>query len=129
MGSTACKIIIIEGNLAYAVTEAIADKYHQVNTLLLEAAIRASCDGVHQASIYSAIKNYGVPQDPTLEKIINLHGRIVSELPLVARDEAQELVDTLTEALFTATRELYINENFAFTPISIGDVRASLKIP
>jgi len=126
MGGTACKIIIIEGNLAYAVTEAIADKYHQVNTLLLESAIKASCDGVHQASIYSAIKNYEFPEESTLEKIINLHGRIVNELPMVSRDEAQELVDTLTDALFSATRELYGVTNFV--PMSIGELRTRLKL-
>lgn len=128
MGGTPCKIIIIEGNLAYAVVEAIADKYHQVNTLFLEAAIRASCEGVHQASIYSAITHYGNPSDETLNKIIELHGRIVNELPLVAKDEAQELVDSLTDALFAATRELYNEDKAGFIPMPISRIRSILNI-
>lgn len=129
MGDTACKIIIIEGNIAYAVTEAITDKYHQVNTLLLEAAIEASCTGVHHSSLYGAIKNYGSPANTTLQKIINLHGRIVSELPFAAKDEVQELIDNLTDELFAATRELYMDHPLeGFTPSSLLSVRESLKL-
>lgn len=127
MGDSPCKVIIIEGNISYAVVEAISDKFHQVNTLFLESAIKASCDGVHQASLYSAIRNYGFPKESTLQKIINLHGRITNELPLVIKSEAQEFVDVLTDALFAATRELYLDDLVGFTPPNLSSVRESLK--
>lgn len=128
MGDAPCKVIIIEGNISYAVVEAIADKFHHVNTLFLESAIRASCDGVHQASLYSAIKNYGFPKESTLQKIIDLHGRITNELPLVIKSDAQEFVDILTDALFAATRELYLDDYIGFIPPSLPSVRESLKL-
>jgi hypothetical protein len=128
MGDAPCKVIIIEGSIAYSVVEAIADKFHQVNTLFLESAIRASCEGVHQASLYSAIKNYGFPKESTLQKIIDLHGKITNELPLVIKSEAQEFVDVLTDALFAATRELYLDDFVGFKPPSLSFVRESLKL-
>lgn len=128
MGDTPCKIIIIEGNLAYAVVESIAEKNHQINTYLLEAAIRASCEGVHHASLYSAIKGYGEPQEPTLQAIIELHKQITTTLFTTDKSELQEAIDMFAISLFTATRELYsFDEGNDFQPVSLPELNSWLK--
>lgn len=126
MGDTPCKIIIMEGNIATAVTQAISDRFHNVNTLFLEAAIEASCIGTYYSSLYSAIKKYGFPEESTLQKIIDLHGRITYELPAIDKQNMQALIDELTDKLFAATRELYGTYE-GFTPPNLQLVRESLK--
>jgi len=104
MGGAAC-IIIINGNRAYGTVEDLAEKYHQVNINNLEAAIQASCNVVPYTSLYLEINGGDLPENVT-QPIIDIHNRIINELPVVDRVNAQNLVNELTSLLFAASEEV-----------------------
>lgn len=104
MGGAPC-IIIINGNKAYGVVENFAEKFNTVNVNDLEAAIDASCSVTPYVSLYvQAERKY--LEDKYTQPIIDLHNRIINELPVVQRAEAQTLVDELTKLLFEASFNL-----------------------
>lgn len=106
MGDSACQIIITEGNNAYAATEIFADRFKEVETAFLQAAIQASCTGIIHASLHFTIEGeYNKLTAEYTHPIIELHERIVTELPLVTdKHKAQPLVNDLTKLLMSAIR-------------------------
>ena len=106
MGDTACQIIIVEGNLTYAVIENYAN-VHPENTAFLESAVKASCDGTHHASLYMEIEEKEIAESLTTP-IINLHKEIINKL---AHQCSQEEINTLAIKLYRATRKLYLLYN------------------
>lgn len=104
MGGAAC-IIIINGNKAYGIVEDLAEKYSQVNTNNLEAAINTSCSIIPYVSLFLQHEGSYIETIYT-QPIIDLHNRIIVELPLISRQEAQKLVDELTELLFAASEQV-----------------------
>lgn len=104
MGGSAC-VIIINGNKAYAAVEDLADKYRNININMLEASITASCNVVPYVSLYLKIEN-GYLIESLTQPIIDIHARIINELPLVEKSDAQKLVDELAELLFAASEQV-----------------------
>lgn len=104
MGGSAC-IIIINGGKAYAAVEELADRFNQVNTYHLEAAITVSCNLVPYVSQYLHTSNKYLPED-YMHPIINLHTRIINELYIVQKADAQSLVDELAKELFAASERV-----------------------
>jgi len=106
MGDSACQVIIIEGENALATVNIFSNKHPQVETAFLIAAIEASCEGIHHASLYFLIEDEEDKLNSTYtQPIIDLHNRIINELPEVISHEAQVLVDELSSKLFTAIRK------------------------
>lgn len=101
MGGVAC-VVIINGNKAYASVEVLAETYKHVNIYNLEAAINASCAVVPYASLYMRSEDSYLNND-VVQPIVDLHDRIINELPLVTKESAQSLVDELASLLFSAS--------------------------
>lgn len=112
MGGAACEVVIIEGNIAYAVTELFQQRNPKLNTTFLEAAVKASCDGIHHASLYFEIDREDGDNSPELltseytQPIIDLHRTIINDLS--HGKSTQSILNSLTISLFTATRKLYL---------------------
>lgn len=104
MGGAAC-VIIINGNRAYGVVEDFAETYKTVNVNMLEAAIEASCSVTPYTSLYLQGESKELENQYT-QPIIDLHNRIINELPVVEKANAQVLVDQLTDLLFLAAENL-----------------------
>lgn len=105
MGGGACQIIIIGGNQAYGVIEQFSEDHSQIETAKLESAVRASCQAIEHASLYFVIEDEEKLTRDYTDPIINLHDRIIFELPKANKKDAQILVDNLTRDLFAATRK------------------------
>jgi hypothetical protein len=106
LGGSAC-VVIINGNKAYAYVEELAERYNQVNAYQLEAALNASCAVVPYASLYLEA-NDGYLGNEFTQPIIDLHRRIINELPFVEKDKAQALVNELAKALFEASEAVIL---------------------
>lgn len=108
MGESRCQIIIIEGNLAYAATEIFAKKHPSIETAYLESAIKASCDGIHHASLYFLIEGEEDKlTDEFTDPIIAMHKQIILDLTSRNYPINQEHVNELAIQLFRITRKLY----------------------
>lgn len=105
MGAGACKIII-DGGKAYAAVENLADRLHNVNTYGLESAINVSCNIVTYVSLYLRIGHSYMLTNEYTQPIIDLHDRIIHELPIVEKEEAQQLVDELANQLYVASENV-----------------------
>lgn len=104
MGGAAC-VIIINGNKAYGVVEDFAENNRQVNVSMLEAAIEASCNVTPYASLSLQINDQYLDEIYT-QPIIDIHNRIINELPMIEKSDAQKLVDELTSLLFAASETI-----------------------
>lgn len=135
MGGAACLIIIEEGNLAYAISEILADKFPDIEFNFLNAAIEASCNGTHHASLYAQAEGDEIP-DSFTTPLIDLHKRITTELPMVANLDLpknehnarmRKKVNELSDALMDASRHLYaLYAPTEFVPQSLQSIRQSL---
>ena len=105
MGGVPCLIIIQDGQLAYAATEELGLKYSHVDTIFLEAAIKASCESISFVALYLHIDDEYIAENYT-KPIIDLHNRIILEFPIVTKSDVQALVDELFDKLMIATRKL-----------------------
>lgn len=109
MGGSACQVIITEGNNAYAATEIFAKRFPEIETAFLESAIQASCSGILHASLYFTMEEaYHMLNEEYTQPIINLHNKIVNELPSFMGDklEGKKLIDKLSTRLMEAVRKL-----------------------
>lgn len=105
MGGVPCLIIIQDGDKAYSIVEKFKDKHPAINTYKLEAAINASCDSISFAGIYYFLKEEKSIENSYTKPIIDLHARIINELPQ-ADNDAQNLVNSLAKQLWEATYKL-----------------------
>lgn len=106
MGKMACEIIITEGELALGVTELYRERNPDINTIFLAKAIEASCEGIHQTSLYLEIEEEGDKlTEEFTQPIIDLHKLIVSRLS--TEKVSQNGISQLAKRLFMATRQLY----------------------
>lgn len=106
MGKVACQIIITEGELALGVTELYRERNPDINTIFLSKAIEASCEGIHQASLYLEIEEEGdkITEEFT-QPIIDLHMLITTKLS--TEKVRQSEITHIAKRLFMATRQLY----------------------
>lgn len=104
MGGAACQIIIEDGNRAYGVLNGLAEDNPQIKINMLEAAIEASCQGSHHASLYFLIEgNEEKFNDEYSQPIIEIHSYIIHQL---VSQFNQQKVDETTTKLLKAVRKL-----------------------